>query len=322
MEYTQGLLPGFDIIEIARGSIFGPLPDRSPLVVSYGMGTDSTALLIGLHQMGVRPEAILFADVGNEFDHTYNYLEVISDWLKQVDFPAITEVRYQPKRFKWHRYQTLAGNCLANRTLPSLAFGYKSCSLKWKGTPLDKAVTELFGDQACYRAIGYDCSPKDNKRFAHAKGKKNKNRPQDKFIYPLQIWGWSRAKCKAVISGVGLPDPGKSSCYFCPSIKQNEVKGLPVSQLCKIVIIEANASVNLKTVKGLWRQEGKITDYIISEGLLPGEVIDYLWNRWSGERIVTDPETLADQVLDDEVDYIMSNFGDLIHRYQEITLFE
>jgi hypothetical protein len=32
-----------------------PLP-ASPLVVSYGMGVDSTAVLVGLHQRGLRPE--------------------------------------------------------------------------------------------------------------------------------------------------------------------------------------------------------------------------------------------------------------------------
>lgn len=36
---------------------------KTPLVVAYGMGVDSTALLVGLHQRGLRPDLILFADV-------------------------------------------------------------------------------------------------------------------------------------------------------------------------------------------------------------------------------------------------------------------
>ncbi len=34
------------------------------VVVACGAGRDSTAMLVGLHQRGVRPAAILFADVG------------------------------------------------------------------------------------------------------------------------------------------------------------------------------------------------------------------------------------------------------------------
>ena len=33
-----------------------------PLMVAYGMGVDSTAMLVGLHARGIRPDAILFAD--------------------------------------------------------------------------------------------------------------------------------------------------------------------------------------------------------------------------------------------------------------------
>lgn len=34
---------------------------NQPLVVSYGMGVDSTAMLVGLHQRGIRPDIIMFA---------------------------------------------------------------------------------------------------------------------------------------------------------------------------------------------------------------------------------------------------------------------
>ena len=35
-------------------------------MVAYGLGVDSTAMLIGLAQRGIRPDLILFADVGGE----------------------------------------------------------------------------------------------------------------------------------------------------------------------------------------------------------------------------------------------------------------
>ena len=36
------------------------------VVVACGVGRDSTGMLVGLHERQVRPEAILFADVGGE----------------------------------------------------------------------------------------------------------------------------------------------------------------------------------------------------------------------------------------------------------------
>ena len=42
-----------------------------PLVVSYGMGVDSTAMLIGMAQRSIRPDLILFADTGGEKPETY-----------------------------------------------------------------------------------------------------------------------------------------------------------------------------------------------------------------------------------------------------------
>jgi len=43
---------------------------NQPFVVAYGMGVDSTAMLIGLSGIGMRPDLILFADVGGEKDET------------------------------------------------------------------------------------------------------------------------------------------------------------------------------------------------------------------------------------------------------------
>lgn len=274
---------GLDIT-FQNGHISGPL-GRAPLVVSCGIGVDSVGLLAGLHLAGIRPDAILFAHVGSEHKRTYYYIPVLAGWLKKVGFPPLTIVHYTPSKFKNQPYCTLAGNCVSNHTLPSISFGRKGCSLKWKGAPLDKMVTTLFGDQPCYRAIGYDCSPRDNKRFAHAQRragerKGTKERPNDYFIYPLQTWGWTREWCEQAILDVGLPSPGKSSCTFCLSMKPKEVASLEPESLRLTVIIEASAAMNLRTVKGLWRKVA-MTDFIRDQELLPAGEVDALWQKWS-----------------------------------------
>jgi 3'-phosphoadenosine 5'-phosphosulfate sulfotransferase (PAPS reductase)/FAD synthetase len=99
-----------------------PYPD-CPLVVAYGLGVDSTAMLVELAHLEIRPDLILFADTGGEKPETYQYLGVIQPYLQEVGFPEVTVVRYQPKRAV---YDTLEDQCLHTGTLPSLAYGGKS----------------------------------------------------------------------------------------------------------------------------------------------------------------------------------------------------
>ncbi|HEY3900846.1 MAG TPA: hypothetical protein VGM54_19705 [Chthoniobacter sp.] len=51
---------------------------RQPLIVCYGMGVDSTALLVGLKARGISPDAILTADTGGEKPATYAYRMVMN----------------------------------------------------------------------------------------------------------------------------------------------------------------------------------------------------------------------------------------------------
>ncbi len=99
-----------------------PWPD-CPLVAAYGLGVDSTAMLIEFVHRGIRPDHILFADTGGEKPETYQYLRVIRPFLARSGFPDVTVVRYQPKRAVYH---TLEEQCLHTGTLPSLAYGGKS----------------------------------------------------------------------------------------------------------------------------------------------------------------------------------------------------
>ncbi len=193
---------------------------KAPLMLAYGLGVDSTAVLVGLHQRGIRPDSVLFADTKSEKRETYAYLPIIQDWLKKVGFPPVTVVEYRVKNFKhWPPYRGLGENCLTNGTLPSLAFGFKSCSLKWKVQP-QNAWTDAWQPAIdCWAAggrvqkmIGYDNGAKDRKRYSHAVGVED---PKYDYWYPLIDWGLDRNGCKDLIRSVGLPVPPKSACYFC-----------------------------------------------------------------------------------------------------------
>jgi len=228
---------------------------RRPLVVSYGAGVDSTAMLVGMWARGIRPDLILFADTGAEQPGTYAYLFVMEAWLERVGFPPITIVRRRPPKAP---YASLEGQCQANNQMPSLAYGGKSCSIEWKAKPQHRYLRTWAPAVECWargakvqRAIGFDDSGADQKRTARcnrvafaiglddsAADRKRARKSQaryagggleaDKFeyLYPLQEWGWDRAQCIEVIRAAGLPVPMKSSCYFCPAMKKPEIVAL------------------------------------------------------------------------------------------------
>lgn len=260
----------------------------APIAVSYGGGVDSTAILGKLHKHGIMPRYIMFADPGDEFDETYAYFPVISEWLRKMGMPEITTVRYQPKRFKYRPYSTLWQNCVVNKTLPSLAFGRKGCSLKWKGAVMDAHVSKQEWAKECFakglqvqRLIGYDCGTKDLKRFVNAKKREEEGKgdPRYHYVYPLQAWHMDRDACVRFIeTEMDIPVPHKSSCFYCPSLKAEELRALPVGRLEQIVLMEAIAAPNLIVIKGLWRNK-RMTDFIRAEKLLSEERLQVLTSQ-------------------------------------------
>ena len=104
----------------------------APLVsVNYGGGTNSTALLVGLRERGLRPDAVCFADTGGEMPETYRYLDVLREWLARVGFPELTVVKWiRSKGPHAGEFVSLEQSSLERGELPSLAYGFKGCSMK------------------------------------------------------------------------------------------------------------------------------------------------------------------------------------------------
>ena len=60
---------------------------RQPLAVCWGMGQDSTGMLVGMWERGIRPQLVITADVGSERPETYAFRPIFDDWLESVGFP-------------------------------------------------------------------------------------------------------------------------------------------------------------------------------------------------------------------------------------------
>lgn len=238
-------------------------------VVSWGGGTNSTAMIIGLHRRNIPIDIILFADTGGEHPHTYEFIGVFNHWLAAHGLPGITRLEYFDRN---KNRLTLEDECLRSVTLPAIAYGYKRCSLKHKIGIADKfcnnnALCREIWKQGgkVNKFIGFDAG--ERRRVEHAAPIDAADKKYAKH-YPLMEWGWTREKCVEVIEAEGLPKPGKSSCFFCPSMKKAEIQALYLNYpdlFKRAVTLERNAAPNLKTVKGLgrrWSWEQFINDWL------------------------------------------------------------
>lgn len=226
-------------------------------MLSFGGGTNSTALLIGLYQRQVPIDLILFADTGAEHPYTYQHIEKVRKWLRERNLPDITVVKKYDK--DGHRL-TLEDECLRSGTLPSIAYGYKRCSQKHKIAPQDKFCNnyppfkEIWAQGGkVTKFVGYDSG--ELKRWERVQARDAEDKKYRK-VYPLIEWGWSRDDCIRVIQEEGFVLPGKSSCFFCPSMKKEEIIRLREEYpdlFERAIEMEKNAQPNLRTVQGLGR---------------------------------------------------------------------
>lgn len=252
------------------------MPDKSQfLAVSWGGGTNSTAMLCGMVERGVKPDLVMFADTGSEMPQTYEHLAMMQ---AQVQAWWGIELRVV-RKLRVGQFEGLEGECLRGNKLPALAYGSRACSVKYKHEPQNRLLCQLLKAQGktwprmpkakklklleltplawsqinapsprvSVRAIGFDA------------GEAHRNKPSpDPWAdnwYPLMEWNWRRVDCIATIKRHGLPQPGKSACFFCPASKPGEVLRMRDEQpelLARALEIERRAQIGVnRQVRGL-----------------------------------------------------------------------
>jgi len=227
---------------------------KRPHVVAFGGGVDSTGMVCGLVERERPIDLLLFADTGGERPETYEHVQRFSDWLKSKGYPGIEIVRKE----KDGEPVTLEGECLRIKCLPSIAYGFKRCSDHFKIRPQHKfmkswqpAIDAWEAGEKVIKYIGYDAGEEHR---AESASKRQDN--QYEYFYPLIEWQWGREECIEAVKRVsGLPLPGKSACFFCPSSRPREIVDLYEKHpnlLERALAMEANAE--LTSIKGLGRQ--------------------------------------------------------------------
>lgn len=220
------------------------------VVASFGGGVNSTAMLIGMHERGEPVDLILFADTGGEKPHTHEFIMEFNLWLLDHGMP---DIRFVQRTNRAQEFKNLEQDCLDGKMLPSIAYGFKACSMKYKRDPQDKFCNnhqpckdEWATGRKVVKLIGYDMDEPHRARI-----------PEDEkytYRYPLIEWNWGREECVEAIRRAGLTQPGKSACFFCPSSKKPEIMQLRrqyPALAARAVAMEKNAE--LTAVKGLGR---------------------------------------------------------------------
>ena len=221
------------------------------IVVAFGGGVNSSALLIEANNRGYSIDRILFADTGGERPDTHVHIKRMSDWSKAHNQPGIERVAFVDKSGK---EVTLENRCLEQKMLPSLAYGFKKCSLRFNRSPKDKRMNSDPRAKDIWQAggkvekwLGIDADESHRAKIFEDK--------KYTYRYPLVEWDLGREECREIIAAAGLEIPKKSSCFFCPASKLDEIRQLQRCHpdlLARALALEANAET--RTVKGLGRR--------------------------------------------------------------------
>ena len=190
-------------------------------ILSYGGGTNSTALLLEWVRKGKGLDAVIFADTGSEQPFTYEFIDTyIKPYCSDHGIPFETTFYTSSKKVRgvkeghWEEDQQVSiyDYYQYNKMIPSMIF--RSCTGKFKIEPIKKLVKEKYPDSI--QLIGIDAG--ETRRAKRVRDPETGEwiylYPDKK--YPLIDWDIDREGCSKIISDYGWPSPEKSGCYFCP----------------------------------------------------------------------------------------------------------
>ena len=252
-----------------------------PVIAHFGGGANSTAYIIEWLRLGLRLDLVLFSDTGGERPETYQHVFAFSGWLQTQGQEGVTIVGYTDKA---GQVVTLEQRCLDTKRLPSLAYGFKKCSQRFKRDPQVRFINQWeparqtwLNGKRCIALVGYDADEphrmqrQQEREQEYLEYLKDKTKPIQQrnyadakkfmFRYPLLEFDWGREECEQVCKQTLGYVPGKSSCFFCPASKPAEIIDLKAKHpalMSRALQIEKNAESTHghRPKLGRWRHWG------------------------------------------------------------------
>lgn len=186
-------------------------------VFSHGGGAQSIAVLVLAAQGKVQYDAFLFANVGEDSENP--------DTLRyHHDIAMPFAERYALRLIELHRVmrtgetRTLKQQIIDQpRSVPfpvrmqGGGFGNRQCTERFKVKVVARWTREHGATEANPAVCGIGISMDELDRATTAEKVKH-----HRTEYPLLDLRLTRSDCRRIIADAGLPQPPKSSCFFCP----------------------------------------------------------------------------------------------------------
>jgi hypothetical protein len=203
------------------------------VVLNLGMGVESSAILVrwltepATRRFPLRKLIVLSAQVGAEGQHTRALMEqVIYPLLaqhrirtvqvarggpKEADGIVVIADTRQPTTCHTEGYSTLQDELLTTGTVPQYAKGQRRCSLKYKGSVLDRWLAAALGKKPFIQVLGFNVE--EQARIARDRSFATVQRTT---LHPLNDWNWDRRRCEDYLLAVTGERWAKSCCGYCP----------------------------------------------------------------------------------------------------------
>lgn len=182
-------------------------------VFSCGGGVQSTACLVLAAKDLIPYRTFIFANVGDQAESpdTIRYVaDVLKPYAEQSGIEWIDIQRTGKDGKKWDLYDNLYE---AQRSIPIPAFmpggmpGTRQCTERYKIKPIARWIKKNAPGCTLGKGISTD---------EPARAKPSRESDGYASAYPLIELGLDRKDCLRIAKEAGLPQPPKSSCWFCP----------------------------------------------------------------------------------------------------------
>lgn len=218
---------------VTPGTGPGPGDQPRPVVLSYGLGVDSSAILLRwLTEPASRDFAldrliVVTAMTGDEFADTgrlvtthvlprlreagVRFVQLARRGPKVDDGVAVLGDTRSPTEVHLEGAWKLSDELRAAGTVPQVASGRRTCSIKFKGWPIDTFLAAELGGQSFRHVMGFNAD--ELRRAERDESYSSERRASE---YPLVEWGWGRERCESYLEDMVGEPWLKSACSFCP----------------------------------------------------------------------------------------------------------
>jgi hypothetical protein len=203
------------------------------VILSYGMGVDSTAILLrwledpSSRDFDLKDLIVLTAHTGDEYPDTkrdveahvlprlraagVRFVQVARGGPYEKDGIVVLSDSTTPTTLHTEGAYKLSDELMTAGTVPARRGTQKLCTQKFKGWVLDQWVMGELKGKPFRHVVGFESE--ETERVEKDQGY---TRLARKASYPLVEWNWNRAKCIEYIQGVTGIAWKKSACVQCP----------------------------------------------------------------------------------------------------------